>query len=55
VSVNLAPRQVLDDDLVETVRLACDQSGADPAGLMLEITENALIGPSASPAAGSTS
>ncbi len=43
VSVNLAPRQILDDDLVETVRLACDRSGADPSGLVLEITENALI------------
>ena len=43
VSVNLAPRQILDDDLVDTVRLACDRADADPTGLVLEITENALI------------
>jgi EAL domain-containing protein (putative c-di-GMP-specific phosphodiesterase class I) len=43
VSVNLAPRQILDDDLVDTVRMACDRADADPSGLVLEITENALI------------
>jgi diguanylate cyclase (GGDEF)-like protein/PAS domain S-box-containing protein len=43
VSVNLAPRQLLDDDLVDTVMWACRAAGADPPGLVIEITENALI------------
>ena len=43
VSINISPRQLLDRDVVDTVLSACDQAGARPAGLVLELTENALI------------
>jgi len=43
VSINISPRQLLDRGVVDTVLSACDQAGARPAGLVLELTENALI------------
>ena len=41
--MNLAPRQLLDGSLAETVIDACLAHGAHPRGLVLEVTENALI------------
>jgi EAL domain-containing protein (putative c-di-GMP-specific phosphodiesterase class I) len=43
VSVNLAPRQVGDPELVGVVTAALEDSGLDPALLLLEITETALL------------
>jgi diguanylate cyclase (GGDEF)-like protein/PAS domain S-box-containing protein len=43
VSVNLSPRQLLDGDVAGAVLAACRDAGADPHGLVLELTENALI------------
>jgi EAL domain-containing protein (putative c-di-GMP-specific phosphodiesterase class I) len=43
VSVNLSPRQLHHEELVRTVLATCDRTGADPAGLVLELTEDALI------------
>ncbi|CAI6079875.1 EAL domain-containing protein [Cohnella sp. JJ-181] len=39
VSVNLSPRQFEQDDIVETVRRALEDTGLDPRYLELEITE----------------
>ncbi len=44
VAVNLSPRQFSQSDLLQTVRSALDESGADPAWLELEITESSLMG-----------
>ncbi|MDQ3385116.1 MAG: EAL domain-containing protein, partial [Actinomycetota bacterium] len=43
VAVNLSARQFADPDLVSTVTTALEESGASPAGLILEITETALM------------
>ena len=43
VSVNLSSRQLSNPDLVEHVRSALDDTGADAAGLCFEITENVLM------------
>jgi diguanylate cyclase (GGDEF)-like protein/PAS domain S-box-containing protein len=43
VSVNLSARQLAEPDLAERVAAALDESGADPAGLHLEITETVLL------------
>jgi predicted signal transduction protein with EAL and GGDEF domain len=43
VSVNLAARQLAQPDLVATIRRALAESGLDPAGLCLEITESAVM------------
>nr|HQT25746.1 diguanylate cyclase [Burkholderiales bacterium] len=38
VSVNVSPRQFRQERLIDTIRGALEESGLDPAGLMLEIT-----------------
>nr|WP_307793901.1 GGDEF domain-containing phosphodiesterase [Actinotalea soli] len=43
ISVNLSARQLSDPNLIPTVRDALDQYGLDPALLILEITETALM------------
>jgi diguanylate cyclase (GGDEF)-like protein/PAS domain S-box-containing protein len=43
VSVNVSPRQLLQPDLVERVASILRETGADPAALVLEITESALL------------
>jgi diguanylate cyclase (GGDEF)-like protein/PAS domain S-box-containing protein len=43
MSINLSPRQLLDNTVVEVVLQTCEATGVDPAGLVLELTENALI------------
>ncbi len=43
ISVNLSPRQLLQPDLVSEVEQILCQTGLDPACLVLEITENALM------------
>ena len=43
LSVNLAVRQLYEDDIVAVVRDALDQSGLDAAELCLEITEGVMI------------
>jgi diguanylate cyclase (GGDEF)-like protein/PAS domain S-box-containing protein len=43
LSVNLSPRQLCEPDLVHQVRAVLDDTGFDPAGLILEITEGALL------------
>ncbi|MEW6646872.1 MAG: PAS domain S-box protein [Pseudomonadota bacterium] len=44
VAVNLSPRQFCQSSLLQTVRAAVAESGADPAWLELEITESSLMG-----------
>jgi diguanylate cyclase (GGDEF)-like protein len=43
VAVNLSPLQVRDHTVIDTVRLALEDSGIAPSRLMLEITEGVLI------------
>jgi diguanylate cyclase (GGDEF)-like protein/PAS domain S-box-containing protein len=43
VSVNVSPRQLADDSLLGDVRDALTASGLDPASLVLEITETAMM------------
>jgi diguanylate cyclase (GGDEF)-like protein/PAS domain S-box-containing protein len=43
LSVNLSPRQLYEPDLVRQVRAVLEDTGFDPAGLVLEITEGALL------------
>jgi predicted signal transduction protein with EAL and GGDEF domain len=43
VAVNLSPRQLLDDDVVETVRRALAASGLPAGQLTLEVTEGVFI------------
>ena len=43
MSVNLSPRQLLDDDVVTTVRTALEASGLPAGQLTLEVTEGVLI------------
>ena len=43
VSINLSPRQLLDGSVVDIVLGACRAAGARPQGLVIELTENALI------------
>jgi len=43
VAVNLSARQLTDDTLVGTIIAVLDETGADPAGLALEVTETALL------------
>jgi EAL domain-containing protein (putative c-di-GMP-specific phosphodiesterase class I) len=43
LSVNLSARQLAQPDLVATVRRALAETGIDPAGLCLEITESAVM------------
>jgi diguanylate cyclase (GGDEF)-like protein/PAS domain S-box-containing protein len=43
VSVNLSPRQLYEPDLVDQVRAVLEETGFDPGGLILEITEGALL------------
>ena len=43
LSVNLSPRQLYEPDLVAQVRAVLDETGFDPAALILEITEGALL------------
>jgi EAL domain-containing protein (putative c-di-GMP-specific phosphodiesterase class I) len=43
ITVNVSPRQLLDADLPERVAALLDRCGLDPARLILEITEGALI------------
>ncbi len=44
IAVNLSPRQMLDDGLVEMVRNTLEQLAIDPARVTLEVTESALGG-----------
>jgi diguanylate cyclase (GGDEF)-like protein len=44
IAVNLSPRQLVDDGLVEMVRNTLDQLAIDPARVTLEVTESALGG-----------
>ena len=43
MTVNLSARQLLAPDLVENVKRVLDENGADPASIVLEITESAMI------------
>lgn len=43
VNVNLSLRQLLENDLIDAVRLALDFHQLDPAGLHLEITESLAV------------
>jgi EAL domain-containing protein (putative c-di-GMP-specific phosphodiesterase class I) len=43
VSVNLSAHQLQDPGLVDSVALALDESGLSPDGLVLEVTESALV------------
>ncbi len=43
LSVNLSPRQLYEPDLVAQVRAVLEETGFDPGGLILEITEGALL------------
>ena len=43
MSVNLSVRQLQSDSIVADVRCALEQSGLDPAGLVLEITESVMM------------
>lgn len=43
LSVNISPREFRRAEFVERVRSALDRTGADPARLTLELTENAVI------------
>lgn len=43
VSVNVSPRQLNDDSLVDVFAAILCETGADPARLLLEITETALM------------
>ena len=43
LTVNVAPRQFLQDDMVTTVRAILDRTGFDPELLQLELTETALM------------
>jgi diguanylate cyclase (GGDEF)-like protein/PAS domain S-box-containing protein len=43
VAVNLSPRQLLDEGIVQVVMDACARHGADPSQLELELTESALV------------
>ncbi len=43
VAVNLSPRQLLDEGIVQVVMDACARHGADPGQLELELTESALV------------
>jgi EAL domain-containing protein (putative c-di-GMP-specific phosphodiesterase class I) len=43
LTVNVSPRQFLQDDLVATVRGILDRTGLDPKFLQLELTETALM------------
>jgi EAL domain-containing protein (putative c-di-GMP-specific phosphodiesterase class I) len=44
IAVNLSPRQLVDDGLVEVVRNTLEQVAIDPARVTLEVTESALGG-----------
>ena len=43
VAVNLSGRQLCDDDAIEDVRAAIQDSGVDPSRVVLEITESILL------------
>ena len=43
VSVNVSPRQLVDDELIDQVRSALDASGLSPESLVLELTETAIM------------
>jgi diguanylate cyclase (GGDEF)-like protein/PAS domain S-box-containing protein len=43
ISVNLSPRQLGQDSLVPTLRAAVAEHGVDPADIILEITETAVM------------
>jgi EAL domain-containing protein (putative c-di-GMP-specific phosphodiesterase class I) len=43
MSVNLSSKQLLDGDLVDSIRRLLEETGCDPALVELEITESALI------------
>jgi diguanylate cyclase (GGDEF)-like protein/PAS domain S-box-containing protein len=43
LSVNISPRQLLHPSIVDDVRAALTDSGLEPAGLTLEITEGVLV------------
>ncbi|HKT04667.1 MAG TPA: EAL domain-containing protein [Rugosimonospora sp.] len=43
LSVNLSPRQLTDEALIDTVLDVLDRTGYDPANLVLEVTESALV------------
>ena len=43
MAVNVSARQLLDPDLVGEVATALQESGLDPSGLVLEITESATV------------
>jgi len=43
MTVNVSPRQFLQDDMVTTVRAILDRTGLDPHLLQLELTETALM------------
>jgi diguanylate cyclase (GGDEF)-like protein/PAS domain S-box-containing protein len=47
MGVNLSPRQLMQDDLVQVVGLALLDSGVEPGGLVLELTESILVEESA--------
>jgi len=44
ISVNISPRHFQKDDFVDEVRRQLEASGADPARLVLEVTEGLVIG-----------
>jgi diguanylate cyclase (GGDEF)-like protein len=44
MSVNLAPRELAEPGLVEDVEMALAESGLEPSGLCLEMTESTVVG-----------
>jgi EAL domain-containing protein (putative c-di-GMP-specific phosphodiesterase class I) len=42
-AVNVSPKQLLDPDFVAKVRASVSRAGIDPAGLIIEITENLIM------------
>jgi diguanylate cyclase (GGDEF)-like protein len=49
VSVNVSPRQLVEEDLEQDVRVVLGTSGLDPSLLCIEITENTLMREDAGP------
>ena len=43
VSVNVSARQVRDPEIIDLLRRLIEETGIDPAGLVLEVTESALL------------
>jgi diguanylate cyclase (GGDEF)-like protein len=49
ISINVSPRQLNEHSAVESIRRVLDETGTDPSGVCLEITEGVLMERSAGP------